>query len=84
MNIVELEYHFGKSLSQAPLEVRKAGALDNSSKQSIKNLHSKGLSNIAIEERLKETQGKGSPTRKTIAKLLAAEGLTANGKKFGE
>jgi len=84
LNIVELEYHFGKSLSQAPLEVRKAGALDNSSKQSIKNLHSKGLSNIAIEERLKETQGKGSPTRKTIAKLLAAEGLTANGKKFGK
>lgn len=84
LNVVELEYHFGKSLSQAPLEVKKAGELDNSLIQSIKNLHSKGLSNSQIQSGIQEIHGKGSPTRKTIAKLLAAEGLTANGKKFGE
>ena len=84
LDVVELNNHFGKSFSQAPFELKKASELDNSLKKSIKNLHRKGLSNSAIEAKLHDTHGKGSPTRKTIAKLLAAEGLTANGTKFGK
>lgn len=84
IGVVELKNHFGKNFSQASTEVKNASRLDPSLAKAIKNLHSHGHSNSAIEKKIKEVYGKGSPDRKTVKKLLDASGLKTNGIQFGK
>ena len=70
LNVVELEYHFGKNLSSAPADVQRAANTDDSLVKAILNLNARGMNNSEIKRKIESVHGKHTISRQRIIDVL--------------
>jgi len=74
LEVVDLQHHFGKSLSKAPADVQRAANTDASLVKAILNLNAKGKNNSQIKADIERVHGDNSISRQRIIDVLKAHG----------